>query len=84
MGVFVIDNISDYLRVVVLSGGKILLFKVLSEHVFNKQICAEFAVSDGHIEYLEYLSVSLKDHVRVLGQDLSFGLFTLSLFQQRR
>jgi len=59
MGVLIIDDIRDYLRVVIFSRGKILLFKIFSEDVFNEQIRAEFAVSNRHVQDLKYLSVSL-------------------------
>lgn len=59
MCVLVVDDIRDDLRVVVLSGSQVLLLKVFSEHVLNEQIRAEFAVSNGHVQNLEDLSVSL-------------------------
>lgn len=78
MRVLIINDIVYYFRVVVLSTGEIFLLEVLLHHRSKSRIhhllscfeplMAESAVSDAHVEDLEDLSVLLKDHMGVLGQ----------------
>jgi len=73
VGGLVIDDICDYLRVVVFSWGKIFLFKILLQHILDRHVhrllkirTAKLAVSNWHVENLKYLSVSFQNHVGIL------------------